>query len=81
MDGYILGTVCFSMRDTFQKLISRLSWAQRFLLVSLVILLTGGIAIAWWVGRTIESGVVHQTAGNTALFVSSVVEPNLQELA
>lgn len=69
------------MRNTIRVLISRLSWAQRFLLVSLVIFVAGWIGIAWWVGRTIESGVVHQTAGNTALFVSSVVEPNLQELA
>lgn len=60
---------------------ARLSWAQRFLIAGLLILCSGMVGIGWWVGEQIENGVVHQTAGNTALFVSSVVEPNLQALA
>lgn len=63
------------------KFIARLSWAQRFLIASLLILVSGMVGIGWWVGQQIESGVVHQTAANTALYVSSIVEPNLQELA
>lgn len=59
---------------------ARLSWAQRFLLAGLLILSSGMLGIGWWVGQQIETGVVHQTAANTALYVSSVVEPNLQGL-
>lgn len=59
----------------------RLTWSQRFMLASLMILVVGMAGIGWWVGRQIEDGVVHQIALNTALYVSSIVEPNLQELA
>lgn len=68
------------MTRRMQEIFSRLSWAQRFLLAGLLILSSGMIGIGWWVGQQIESGVVHQTAANTALYVSSVVEPNLQQL-
>lgn len=57
-----------------------LSWSQNFMMASLVILVAGMAGIGWWVGEQIESGVVHQIASNTALYVSSIVEPNLQEL-
>ncbi len=60
---------------------ARLTWSQRFMIASLIILVIVMIGIGWWVGMQIESGVVHQTAANTALYVSSVVEPNLQEMA
>ncbi|HZQ06301.1 MAG TPA: sensor histidine kinase, partial [Anaerolineae bacterium] len=69
------------MRERIRDLLGTLTWAQRFLIVSLLILVAGMAGIGWWVGQQIESGVVHQTAANTALFVSSIVEPNLQELA
>jgi signal transduction histidine kinase len=68
------------MLKRIQALLPRFTWAQRFALASLVILVAGMFGMGWWVGRQIESGVVHQTAANTALYVSSVVEPNLQEL-
>lgn len=58
-----------------------LTWSQNFMLASLVILALSMASIGWWVGEQIESGVVHQIASNTALYVSSIVEPNLQELA
>lgn len=51
------------------------------MLVSFFIIVAGMAATGWWVGMQIESGVVHQTASNTALYVTSVVEPNLQEIA
>lgn len=60
---------------------SRLSWAQHFLLTSFVIFIIGMVGMAWLIGEQIERGVVQQTASNAALYVSSVVEPNLQELA
>jgi signal transduction histidine kinase len=68
------------MRRKFEELIAGLSWAQRFMLASLIILVMGMFGMGWWVGQEIESGVIHQTAANTALYVSSIVEPNLQEL-
>lgn len=61
--------------------INRLTWAQRFLLASLVILGIGMAGIGAWVGQEIETGVVHRTAGTTAMYVDSVVAPELQELA
>lgn len=60
---------------------SRLSWAQQFLLISLGIFVIGMVGVAWLIGAQIERSVVQQTAANTVLYVSSVVEPNLQELA
>jgi signal transduction histidine kinase len=69
------------MRQRIKRLFTRLTWAQRFMLVSLVVLVAGMFGIGWWIGTQIEDGVIHQTAAYTALYVSSVVEPNLQELA
>ncbi len=50
-------------------------------MASLLILVVGMAGIGAWVSQQIESGVIHQTAAYTALYVTSVVEPNLQELA
>lgn len=69
------------MRQRLRHLLARLSWAQNFLLVSLVVFLTAMLGVGWWVGQQIESSVIQQTALNVALYVSSFVEPNLQELA
>src|SRR5512137_1647694 len=68
------------MRQRIKLFFTRLTWAQRFMLASLVILVAGMFGIGWWIGTQIEDGVIHQTAAYTALYVSSVVEPNLQEL-
>lgn len=57
-----------------------LSLAQRFMMASLVILVSGMFGIGVWVSQRIESGVTHRTAATTALFVDSVVAPHLQEL-
>lgn len=48
---------------------------------SLVILIAGMAGLGWWMGLQIENSVIHETAAYTALYVSSIVEPNLQELA
>lgn len=69
------------MRQRFKTFLARLTWAQRFMLASLIILVAGMIGVGGWVGQQIESGVIHQTAAYTSLYVSSVVEPDLQELA
>jgi signal transduction histidine kinase len=61
-------------------LFSHLTWSQRFLLVSLVAIVSGMFGMGWWVGEQIETQVVHQTAAYTALYVASVVEPSLQDL-
>jgi signal transduction histidine kinase len=50
------------------------------MLASLIILVSGMVGIGEWVGQQIESGVVHRTAGTTALYVDSLVAPLLQEL-
>src|SRR5262245_38046305 len=55
--------------------------ARRFMLASAVILAAGIAGIGWWVGKQIEQGVIHQTAATTALYVDSVVAPQVQELA
>ena len=69
------------MRLRIKSFFTHLTWAQRFMLISLVILVAGMAGIGAWIGQQIEDGVIHQTAAYTALYVSSVVEPNLQELA
>jgi signal transduction histidine kinase len=58
-----------------------LSWAQRFLLGSLAILVAGMTGIGVWVSRQIEDGVVHRTASTTALYVDSLIAAPLQDLA
>ncbi len=69
------------MRKRLVSILKRLSLAQRFMLASLVILVTGMAGIGWWVGQQIEAGVVHRTAATTALYVNSFIAPKVQELA
>ena len=71
----------FDLPSRFIHPFATLSWSQNFMLASFVILVAGMAGMGWWVGQQIETGVLHQTSANTALFVSSIVEPNLQELA
>jgi signal transduction histidine kinase len=59
---------------------ARLTWAQRFMLASLVILVLGMLGLGWWVSQEIQTSVVQETADNVALYVSGIVEPNVQEL-
>jgi signal transduction histidine kinase len=51
-----------------------------FMLVSLVILVTGGLGIGSWIGAQIRASVTHRTGVTTALYVDSFVGPLLQEL-
>jgi signal transduction histidine kinase len=64
------------MRTAF----SRLSLSAQFLLLSFPILLGATLIIGWWIGRQVESSVVHRIGGVTALYVDSFVAPHAQTL-
>src|SRR4030088_1098250 len=51
------------------------------LVASLAVVLSGVVIMGAWIGHQIESSVLQRTAGITALYVDSVVSPNLQALA
>lgn len=53
----------------------RLSLARRFMIASLLTLVSGMAGIGWWLGRQIEEGVVNRTAATTALYVDSFISP------
>jgi signal transduction histidine kinase len=57
------------------------SLAQQYLIASLVVVLAGVVITGAWIGHQIETSVVERTAAITALYVDSVVSPNLQLLA
>ena len=69
-----------SMRRRIRSLVSRLTWAQWFLLASLIILVAGMAGVGVWVGNEIKNGVAHRTGATTALYVDSFVAPLLQDL-
>ena len=62
-------------------LLNRLSFAQQFLLLSLLILVGGMLVIGLVVQSAIEQGVIRRTAGVTALYVDSFVSPLAQPTA
>ena len=59
------------------------SWslARQFLLASLLVLLINGLIIGIWIGRQIESNVIHNAGIDTALFVDSTIAPYMQSHA
>lgn len=59
----------------------RLSLAAQFAIAGSMVLMAIMGAIGTWVTKRIESGVAHNTAGATALYMDSVLAPLLQELA
>jgi signal transduction histidine kinase len=61
--------------------LANLSLARRFLLVSLVVVVVGGAAVAWILGQLIETSAINRTTSVTALYVESFVAPELQSLA
>lgn len=69
------------MRKQVRNWVSGLTWAQRFLLVSLVILVAGMGAIGAWIASQIEKNVVQEAAETAAVYVDSAVAPSLQNLA
>ena len=73
-------TVAVKLIGALRSFFRRLTLAQQFMLASLVILVSGMLGLGAWIGSQIENGVVQGTAGTTALYVDSQVEPLLQEL-
>jgi len=59
---------------------ARLSLSRQFLVASFPILIFGMLAIGWWVGITIERGVLNRLGGVTSHYVDSFVSPHLQHL-
>jgi signal transduction histidine kinase len=57
-----------------------LSLATRFLLANLVVFAIATVILGSWIGSQIEVSVLNRTAGVTALYVDSVVSPQLQNL-
>ena len=55
------------------------SLAQRFMLVTLLVMLAGMFGVSTWVGTQIEAGVIHQNGATAALSVDSFVAPQLQD--
>ena len=60
---------------------SRLTLAKRFTLVSLLVILGISLGIGAWMSRRIELSVFRLVTETTTLYVDSIIEPNLQELA
>jgi hypothetical protein len=58
-----------------------LSLSRQFVVASLPILLVGMATVGWWVGKMIESGVVHRMGAVTSHYVESFISPLLQPLA
>ncbi len=61
-------------------LAARFTLFQRFMIVSLAILVVGAYVIGSYVSGEIEARVINRTSALTALYVDSVVSPHLQEL-
>ena len=59
---------------------TRVPLARQFLIASFGILLIGMIIIGSWVSAQIEDGVLNRTAALTALYVDSLISPELQAL-
>jgi hypothetical protein len=59
---------------------TRLTFARRFLLATLLILLIGGVFIGVWVGNQLESGILERTASIAGLYVSNLIEPHVESL-
>ncbi len=61
--------------------LSRFTLVQRFMVVSLVILIGGAYVIGSYVASEIKGGVTQRTSAITALYVDSFISPHLQELS
>jgi signal transduction histidine kinase len=59
---------------------SRLSLAQRFSLLSFILIFGAMFLVGTWTGSQIEAGVIHRTADLTALYVDSLLSHHLQDM-
>jgi signal transduction histidine kinase len=64
-----------------QPAVPTMSLARRFLLANLVVVVAASLGVAAWVGMQLENGVLERTAGVTALYIDSFVEPQIASLA
>ncbi len=62
-------------------MLERLSFTWQFVVLSFVILIGGMVTIGIWVSSAVEQAVVNRTAGVTALYVDSFVNPLVQGLS
>lgn len=62
------------------RLLARLSLVQRFLALSLIILISAGVAVGWWMNKEITEGILHRTSVVSSLYVDAIIEPHLQDL-
>lgn len=58
----------------------RLTLARQFLFMGLLVVTGGMLVIGLWVTSHIETALIEERAGETALFVESIVSPRVQEL-
>src|SRR3990172_4636058 len=58
----------------------RLSLAQRFSLLSFILIFGAMFIVASWTGGQIRTGVINRTADLTALYVDSLIAHHLQEV-
>jgi signal transduction histidine kinase len=75
----VFGVVHPAQSSLWSRLMS-LNLLQKFTLGSLIVMLSSGLLLGWWVGREIEQGVVQRTAATTALYVNSFLAPQFQDL-
>ena len=69
-----------NLRNGFKNRFDALSLLQKFTLASLILMLSSGMLLGWWVGREIEQGVVQRTAATTTLYVNSFLAPQFHDL-
>src|SRR3990172_12467261 len=68
------------IRRALSRVVSRFTLFQRFMVLSLAILLVGAYVIGNYVSSEISDRVIHRTSALTALYVDSFVSQHLQEL-
>jgi len=61
--------------------LGRFTLFQRFMVLSLMILIVGAYVIGSYVASEIKQGVIQRTSAFTALYVDSFVSPHVQELS
>lgn len=81
LDPRRTATTVKSGQGTISRALLRLTPAQRFMLASLVVLISGMAGVGWWIAWQIKAGVVNHTGYTIALYVDSFIAPPLQELA
>lgn len=75
-------TICMArhLRQTALRLLRQLSLARQFLFMGLLVVAGGMLVIGLWVASHIETALIQERAGETALFVQSIVSPLAQDL-